>query len=149
MPRWLAMVFAFLALPAWPQDEALQQMLRLETALGRIVQEQQSVYQQFQMVQELRRNEERFALLRSPIYGAAGAFPNFDDLQRQDEARVQRRNDLQAESERLYGRYRELEEQKRPLLENLALLAQQPVAPALPPAPPGLGDVPPVIAPAR
>jgi hypothetical protein len=49
---------------------------------------------------------------------------NVDDVQRDEDARVQRMNDLQAESDRLYGRYRELEEQKRPLLDELSTLAQ-------------------------
>ena len=35
-------------------------------------------------------------------------------------------NDLQAEDDRLYARYRELEEQKRPQLDTMAALAQTP-----------------------
>ena len=44
---------------AFAQTEADAELKRLEVALGRINQAQQSVYQQFQMVQELRRAELR------------------------------------------------------------------------------------------
>jgi hypothetical protein len=43
---------------------------------------------------------------------------------------VQRVNELQVEVDRLYARYRELEEQKRPLLDTLAALAQTPTTEA-------------------
>lgn len=127
MLRWLAVALAFLALPAWPAETLQQQMLRVESALNRLSLEQQAVYQQFQMVQELRRNEERLALQRLPIYRIpTTAAPSLDDAQRDEQARVQRLNELQAEGDRLYARYRELEEQKRPLIDSLATLAQAP-----------------------
>jgi hypothetical protein len=132
MSRSLALAFVLLAAPAWaqvnPQQQQQQQQLqvqRVESALNRLTQEQQAVYQQFQMIQELRRNEERLGLQRLPLSGTGTAIRNYDDVQREDEARAQRRNELQLESDRLYGRYRELEEQKRPLLETLAGLVQQ------------------------
>lgn len=127
MLRSLALAVSFLLVPAWAQEapQQQQQMQRVESALNRLTQEQQSVYQQFQMVQELRRNEERLALQRLPLSGTGAAIRNYDEVQREDEARVQRRSELQLESDRLYARYRELEEQKRPLLDTLSALAQQ------------------------
>ncbi len=134
MLRSLALAMSFLLVPAWAQDNLQQQMQRVESTLHRLTQEQQSIYQQFQMIQELRRNEERLVLQRLPLSGTGTAIRNYDDVQREDEARAQRRNDLQAESDRLYGRYRELEDQKRPLLDTLSAMAQQraeePAAPA-------------------
>jgi hypothetical protein len=102
-----------------------QQMQRVEGALNRLSQEQLAVYQQFQMVLEMRRNEERLAVQRLPIYRLSTLTPpsSVDDIQRDEDARTQRMNDLQAESDRLYARYRELEEQKRPLLDTMSTLA--------------------------
>lgn len=146
MSRLLAVALSFLLVPAWGQETLQQQAQRVEAALNRLTQEQQAVYQQFQMIQELRRSEERLVLQRLPLSGTSSAIRNYDEVQREDEARAQRRNDLKAESDRLYGRYRELEEQKRPLLETLSALAQQRAAGAPTVAAP---DVPAAPAPVR
>lgn len=125
----LAAPLAFAQVPnaaQFAQIALAQQMQRVEGALNRLSQEQVAVYQQFQMVLEMRRNEERLALQRLPIYRLSTLVPppTVDDVQRDEDARTQRMNDLQAESDRLYARYRELEEQKRPLLDTLSTLAQ-------------------------
>jgi hypothetical protein len=124
MLRWLPLVLVLLAGPAWPADDAAQEIRRVEAALNRISQEQQSVYQQFQMVQELRRSDERQV---QPLqsYTPPPTPPNYDDVKREEEARAQRIKGYQYELDRLYARYRELEEQKKPLLEELSALAQQ------------------------
>ena len=127
MLRALTFVFTMLVAAAVLAAESpvLQQMRQVDAALARITQEQQSVYQQFQMVQELRRNDERHML---PIPSSAmppTSPPNYDDVRREQEARAQRFAQHQSELDRLYARYRELEEQKRPLLEALSALAQQ------------------------
>jgi hypothetical protein len=128
--RSIALALAvFAAAPAgFAQTAAAiaQQMQRVEGALNRLTQEQVAVYQQFQMVQEMRRSEERLALQRLPIYrlSTLAPPPSVDDLQRDEDARTQRMNELQAEGDRLYARYRELEELKRPLLDSLSALAQ-------------------------
>ena len=116
-------------------NPVVQQMRLVEGALNRLSQEQVAVYQQFQIVQEMRRSEERLALQRMPIYRLSTLAPpaNVEDIQRDEDARIQRMNQLQAEVDRLYQRYRELEEQKRPLLDSLSALAltlAEPVGPA-------------------
>jgi hypothetical protein len=127
MLRSLALLLTLLAgwASAATPDLVLQQVRQIEAALARISQEQQSVYQQFQMVQELRRNEERHMLPWPSYESPPTSPPNYDDVRRQQEARAQRLRDHQYELDRLYARYRELEEQKRPLLETLSALAQQ------------------------
>jgi hypothetical protein len=123
----LAAVFVALAPPARGQTiaEIDAEARRIDAALGRINQEQQSVFQQFQMVQELRRAE----LARSDPFapqsnvGIAPPPQDYNELQRQREARENRVRDLTAELERLYARYQELEEQKRSLLERMSGLA--------------------------
>lgn len=126
--RWLALAVAVAAAPvAFGQipNARVQQMQLVEATLHRLSEEQVAVYQQFQIVQEIRRNEERLALQRMPIYRLSIMTPppNVEDVQRDEEARTQRLNQLQAEVDRLYTRYRELEDQKRPLLETLSVLA--------------------------
>ena len=99
---------------------------RIDAALGRINQAQQSVYQHFQMVQELRRTElarpDPFA--PQPNVGIAPPPQDYNELQRQREARENRIKELTSELDRLYARYQELEEEKRPLLERLGELAR-------------------------
>ena len=123
--RWLLP----LALLLWSglaagQEEVDAQIKRLETALNRIQAEQQSVYHQFQMVQELRRSEIVQYQQSIQVYTPPATPPNYDDVVREKEARDARMRQYDDEVERLYDRYRELEEQKRPLLERLAELAR-------------------------
>ena len=119
----LALASAMLAAPAWSAETPQDQMRRVESALARLTQEQQSVYQQFQMAQELRRSELQIPPLQS--YNVPATPPNYDDVKREQQARADRMKDLQLEIDRLYARYRQIEEQKRPLLETLSSLAQQ------------------------
>jgi hypothetical protein len=124
MLRSLPFFLALLAGPAWAADDIQQEMRRVETALNRISQEQQSIYQQFQMVQELRRSDER-QMQPLQSYTPPPTPPNYDDVKREEEARAQRIKEYQYELDRLYARYRELEEQKKPLLDELSALAQR------------------------
>jgi hypothetical protein len=78
MLRALALALLFAALPAWPADDAQQEMRRIEAALNRLTLEQQAVFQQFQMAQELRRNEDRQLLARLPTYRGT-EIPTYDD----------------------------------------------------------------------
>jgi hypothetical protein len=124
----LAIVAAMLAAAtvtdaSGPESDA--ELKRIEATLNRLQQAQQTTYQQFQMVQELRRAE----LARPdpgalPAAGVAAPPGNYEDLQRQRAQREQRLKDLQVETERLYARYQALEEEKRPLLERMQVLSQ-------------------------
>ena len=98
---------------------------QLEKMLNRVNQEQQSVYQQFQMVQELRRNEIQESnplVMQGPAFmgGVKNAPPvNYDDnirLQQQRETRIRKYAD---DLDRLYARYSELGEQKKTLIDEL------------------------------
>lgn len=108
---------------AGPETDA--EIKRVEAALRRIDLAQQSLYQQFQMVQELRRNEMNLPdPAAPPAYGVAPPPGNYVELQRQRELREQRSQALAEELNRLYQRYQELEEQKQPLLDRLNELAR-------------------------
>lgn len=97
----------------------------VEAALARIRAEQQSTYQLFQMVQEMRRLE---LGSEQQAFGAS-AYPNpppdYDNVMRDKRARQDRQATYASEMNRLYARYRDLEEQKRPLLEQLQDLLRQ------------------------
>jgi len=121
--RWLPLVIGLLAAPAWAADDIDQEIHRVESILASISQEQQSVYQQFQMVQALRLAEERH-MQPLPITPPETA-PNYEDVRRDDNSRATRVRQYQDELERLYSRYRELAEQKKQLLETLSSLVQQ------------------------
>ncbi len=124
MLRWLMLALALLSVPAQSAGDIEQEIRRVEGVLSRITQEQQSLYQQFQMVQERRRNDlAQVQPLQS--YTPPATPPNYDDVQREQEERTERIQQYQEELDRLYARYRELEEQKKPLLEELSALAQQ------------------------
>jgi hypothetical protein len=76
------------------------------------------------MVQELRRSEVRQYQESIQVYTPPATPPNYDDVVREKEARDARMRRYDDEVERLYDRYRELEEQKRPLLDRLSELAR-------------------------
>jgi hypothetical protein len=100
----------------------------IQSQLNLLQQEQQSVYQQFQMIQELRRSEIEAqypqVIQNSPQY-EMGSPPNYDDVVRQKAEREYRIKQYTEELNGLYARYREIEDQKRTLLEQLNSLAQR------------------------
>lgn len=101
------------------------QIKAAEAELARIGAEQQAVHQQFQMVEGMRRHE--MDAMRNPPGATAplGPPPNYDDVVRDRKAQEQRLQGFASEMNRLYARYRELEEQKRPLLDQLSDLTLQ------------------------
>lgn len=109
--------------PAATPAQLDAQMRRVETALGRIAQEQQSVYQRFQMLQEMRRAEVNQSVQQGLSYTPPATPPNYDDVVRERSAREQRLQQYSDEIDRLYARYRELDAQKQPLLDALSELA--------------------------
>ncbi len=111
--RLLPLLLALAApIPGHTDAETEAEVRRLEATLGRIQQAQMSLYQQFQMTQELRRAElarpDPFA--PQPSVGIALPPMDYNELQRLRDAREQRIKDLGAELDRLYARYQELEQ---------------------------------------
>lgn len=113
---------AFADVEKTAEQEQLQQ---LETALDRVHQESQSVYQQFLMVQELRRNDASEPSMNVPLPSTPGQsipIPNYNDLMQRQQARQARVNQYSADLDRLYARYQELENEKQQILEQMSLL---------------------------
>lgn len=102
---------------------------RLESQLLRVQQEQQSVYQQFQMTQELRRTELQIqnpaVVQNSPDYNMNNPPPpNYDDVARDKADRDYRIKMYTDDLNRLYARYRDLDAQKKMLQDLIDGLAQ-------------------------
>jgi hypothetical protein len=98
---------------------------RVQAALSQIQLEQQSVYQQFQMVQELRRQEIQRIDQSMQVNQPTAQPRNYDDVVSEQAGHLDRSQQYADEANRLYERYRALEEQKKPLLDRLTELAQQ------------------------
>ena len=101
---------------------------QLQTQLAQIQQEQQAVFQQFQMLQELRRSERQAenpeVIHNSPVYSSDNPPPNYDDLVREKLAREERIDQYTTDLDNLFARYRVLEEQRKGVLERLRQLSQ-------------------------
>jgi hypothetical protein len=101
---------------------------QLEMALSHVSQEQQSVYQQFQMLQEMRRSE--IQDINPLVMQDMGGVKDMPPISYDESIRLQReRKDLfqqhARELDRLYARYSELGEQKKAILEQLRELAKE------------------------
>jgi len=102
---------------------------RVQVQLEQLQHVQQSVYQQFQMIQELRRTEIDAqypqVIQNSPDYAMGNSPPNYEDMVRQRAERDNRIKQYTYDLNRLYGQYQELENQKRSLVDRLNVLIQQ------------------------
>jgi len=101
-------------------------ILQLEIELNSINQAQQSLVQQFQMVQEMRRNEIAGTLPQVLPGGGLSNLPppSYDDtvrLQREREDRIQQ---YTRDLDELYSRYSELNEQKKAVIDQLMELSK-------------------------
>ncbi len=100
------------ALGAEPNPE----IAAIQTQLVLIQQQENALFQEFQMLQELRR-----LTLQSDIQTIS-----YDDRVQAEQRRDQRVSDLAAELRDRYGAYRQLEEEKTPLIARLRELSAQP-----------------------
>jgi hypothetical protein len=120
----IALLLVLLAAPGRAAESPGSELRRIETTLNRIVQEQQSVYQQFQMVQTLLQQEEdKTPPLRT--YTPPAAPRNYEDVQREEQARAALIERYREDLKRLYARHRELEEERSALGRRLSELVPQ------------------------
>ncbi len=94
----------------------------LETAIMQQQQEQQILFQRFQMLQELRRHEitqiEQALPTGSDII-ISGEAPKYEDTARQRKERTERVHRYTDELNELYMRYQETENERQTLIEQL------------------------------
>jgi hypothetical protein len=99
------------------------ELQNLYSALNMLNQQQQAIYQQFQMVQELRQAP-------YPVYGAAmaqqfmGPPANYDDIVAAQKSAIRRDEDLSQQAEQLLDQYNEVEQLKKPLQQRIYQLTQ-------------------------
>lgn len=115
-------------------DENTQDKLKeLQAELDGVRQEQQSVYQDYQMTKELRLMEVQEGLPPTSGYPYGKSIygtdintppPNYDDVVREQQEREQHIQQYTDELKSLSARYLELEEQRKALLEQIRELKQ-------------------------
>lgn len=120
---WFAALFCVL-LPTYLGSSAFAQdgAKRIRDELTLVQQEQQAVFQQFQMVRELR-NELMVPPPTQPAlsgYGMGQAIPNYEDVVAAQRDRDQRLVEYSQRMEQLYARYQELDGRRQALVEELA-----------------------------
>jgi len=102
---------------------------KLYSALNMLNQQQQAIYQQFQMVQELRRSVSAPLLYGMPMRPPlSGQVPNYDEVVAAQKSAVLRGEDLYRHADQLLAQYSEIEEMKKPLqlrIYDLSLQAEK------------------------
>jgi len=126
--RVLLFLIGLLASVTYAQPEVDAEIRQLQSQIYAVQQEQQSLYQQFQMLQSLRRDEQQAAnptvIENSPIYSSDNPPPNYDDIVRDKAARDARIRQYTGDLNTLWSRYQSLEQQKQPLIARLRELTQ-------------------------
>jgi hypothetical protein len=122
----LAALVLVLAAPVWAQETRDPRLAALELELNRVRQEQQAVYQQFQIILALQRNEGMEVDPNSSLYMPESGIPNYDDVVRARQERQDRLRYYSEEMRRLSERHQVLEERAAPLLDEIRALATRP-----------------------
>ncbi len=108
----------FVSLMASADDKA--ELQGLYAAVNVLNQEQQAVYQQFQMLQELRRTNDRALYagqLRPPQFAAE--VPNYSDSIQVQRDAMRRGDELAQQAEQLYAQYAEIGAKKSLLQQRI------------------------------
>lgn len=103
---------------AHPAGEDLKS---LQDTLNMLNQEQQAVYQQFQMIQQLRRSN------AEPVTPPIGGGPpgNYDEMVASKRAQAERDEAYARELRDLYQRHRDIEREKQPIIERMRNLRDE------------------------
>lgn len=111
-------VLSFAWSTAHPAGEDLKS---LQDALNLLNQEQQAVYQQFQMIQQLRRSNSE------PVTPPIGGGPpgNYDEMVASKRAQAERDEAYARELRDLYQRHRDIEREKQPVIEKIRRLREE------------------------
>ena len=106
----------------WVYADPDTRLLQLEAAVSQLHQEQQSLYQQFLMTQELRRNAFQDI---APTLGLDGTRSlSYDENVRLQRERVELLERYDHDLSQAYSRFLELGEQKKALLDQIMELSQ-------------------------
>jgi hypothetical protein len=92
---------------------------KLYSALNMLNQQQQAVYQQFQMVQEIRRSNAlafESAPMPRQLYGQV---PNYDEMVEAQNDAILRGEYLTQKADQLLAEYKEIEDKKKPVQSRI------------------------------
>jgi len=126
-------LFLFLILlpisSCWVNADSDPRLVQLVAAVNQLQQEQQSLYQQFLMTQELRRNAfQDIAPTITEGYSALGLDSSrslsYDENVRLQRERVERLQRYDNDLSQVYSRFLELGDQKKALLDQIIELTQ-------------------------
>jgi hypothetical protein len=125
MKQIILLLFLVASAAAFAATNNTDKLSKLESMLNGVRQDQQSVYQNYQMAKELRLKEVEEG---GPGYGTSinTPPPNYDDVVRAQLEREQRIQQYSDELKRLSIRYLELENQRKALVDQIRELAQHP-----------------------
>lgn len=120
--RLVLICFLLVSMSVFASSDEERQIHELEAAMLHLQQEQQTIFQQFQMLQELRRHAvmeggDAFITQSSPV--TDGGFPKYEDMAKRQKERLDRMKRYTTELDELYVRYQEIESEKRLLIDQL------------------------------
>ncbi|MGB9130513.1 MAG: hypothetical protein WCB97_12765 [Thiobacillus sp.] len=92
---------------------------KLYSALNMLNQQQQAVYQQFQMVQEVRRSSVPMPYGMPMPPQPNGQIANYDAVVEAHERAIQREESLYQQADQLLAKYNEIEEMKKPIQSKI------------------------------
>jgi hypothetical protein len=118
--RGLICVFALLALSFTAAADDKSELQGLYAAVSSLNQEQQALFQQFQMLQELRRTNDRSlyaSQLGSPQ--VTTEVPNYADIIQAQKDAARRGEDLAQQGDRLYTQYNDIGAKKALLQQRI------------------------------
>lgn len=118
--RSLIWILPLLALSFTAAADDKAELQELYAAVSALNQEQQSLYQQFQMLQEVRRSNDREffnSQVRSPQL--ITEVPKYDEVGEAQREVVRRAEELTRQSDQLYAQYNELGARKAALQQRI------------------------------
>ncbi|MFZ3018345.1 MAG: hypothetical protein WA056_07815 [Gallionella sp.] len=131
MKHILLSLLLFVSAAALADDDVQDKLKLLEADLNSVRQEQQSVYQNYQMVRDMRLMEAQEGIPPKSQYPHGMDLdtppPNFDEVFSMQMEREQRIRQYTDDLESMSERYLELEEERKTLLEQIKELKQQQV----------------------
>jgi hypothetical protein len=114
--RYLSFALLLLQLSFAAAADNGTELEKLYSALNMLNQQQQAIYQQFQMVQELRRSGGAPLLYGTPMHPQlVGEIANYDEVVAAQKSAVLRGESLYQQADQLLAKYNEIEEMKKPL----------------------------------
>ncbi len=130
MKRIILCLLLLAPAPVLADPNTPDELTRLEATLQGVQQEQQSVFQSYQMTKERRRlamEEEYQPHTRDPYGNDFNAqWPSYDDAMRAQMERERRIQQYSDYMKSLLERYLELEQQRKSLIQRINELEQQP-----------------------